>query len=75
MTAYQPPVRQVEKILDPEITKQVSLQIAEMNQKHLDQMNSMMSVIKQQNLIKEGEIKKIVEEKNRQIELMKQTEE
>lgn len=46
-----------------------------MNQKHLDQMNSMMSVIKQQNLIKEGEIKKIVEEKNRQIELMKQTEE
>ena len=67
MTAYQPPGRQVEKVLDPEITKQVSLQIAEMNQKHLDQMNSMMSVIKQQNLIKEGEIKKIVEEKNKQI--------
>ena len=46
-----------------------------MNQKHLDQMNSMMSVIKQQNLIKEGEIKKIVDEKNKQIEVLKQTEE
>lgn len=34
-------------------------------------MNSMMTVIKQQNLIKEGEIKKIVEEKNKQIEVLR----
>ena len=34
----------------------------------------MMSVIKSQSNIKEGEIKKVVEEKNKQIELLKKTE-
>ena len=45
-----------------------------MNQKHLDEMQKMMSVIKSQSNIKEGEIKKVVEEKNKQIELLKKTE-
>ena len=34
----------------------------------------MMTVIKSQSNIKEGEIKKVVEEKNKQIELLKKTE-
>ena len=33
----------------------------------------MMSVIKSQTSIKEGEIKKVVEEKNKQIELLRKT--
>ena len=36
-------------------------------------MQKMMSVIKSQTSIKEGEIKKVVEEKNKQIELLRKT--
>ena len=64
----------VEKVVDPEITKKVQFQIEQMNQKHLDEMQKMMTVIKSQSNIKEGEIKKVVEEKNKQIELLKKTE-
>ena len=45
-----------------------------MNKRHLDEMQKMMSVIKSQTNIKEGEIKKVVEEKNKQIEILKKTE-
>ena len=65
----------IEKIIDPEITKKLQIQIESMNQKHLDEMQKMMSVIKSQTNIKEGEIKKVVEEKNKQIELLKKTQE
>ena len=37
-------------------------------------MQKMMSVIKAQASVKEGEVKKVVEEKNKQIELLKKTE-
>ena len=64
----------VEKVVDPEITKKVQIQIENMNQRHLDEMQKMMSVIKAQASVKEGEVKKVVEEKNKQIELLKKTE-
>ena len=63
----------IEKI-DPELTAKVQRQIEEMNKKHLDEMQKMMSVIKAQSNIKEGEIKKVVAEKNMQIELLKKSE-
>ena len=45
-----------------------------MNKQHMDEMHKMMSAIRNQTTVKDGEIKKVVDEKNKQIELLKKSE-
>jgi len=68
------PVQKVIEKVDPDLTAKVQKQIEQMNKQHLDEMQKMMTVIKSQSIMKDGEIKKVVEEKNKQIELLKKSE-
>ena len=61
------PIQKVIEKVDPDLTAKVQKQIEQMNKQHLDEMQKMMTVIKSQSIMKDGEIKKVVEEKNKQI--------
>ena len=60
---------------DPKLKEEVKQQIVEMERKQQEMMSAMMKQIEEQNRKREEEMRIILEEKNRQIEMLRSSEE